>query len=81
MRFVFGYSMPDASKAMSCRLHDEIVAFLQYISPSPAELSARHKVLTRLTEVVQRRFLTSEVKIFGSVAQGLSLPGGWACPA
>ena len=58
------------------RLHDEIVAFIQYVQPTPEETSAREKVVKRLTELIQRRFWNCEVKIFGSVAQGLSLPGG-----
>lgn len=58
------------------RLHDEIVAFIQYVQPTSEETSAREKVVKRLTDLIQRRFADCEVKIFGSVAQGLSLPGG-----
>lgn len=58
------------------RLHDEIVAFIRYVQPTPEETGARERVVKRLTDLIQRRFWNCEVKIFGSVAQGLSLPGG-----
>lgn len=62
--------------AEDCRLHDEIVALVQYVMPTPAEITARQKILTRVAELIQRRFRDCHVDVFGSVAQELSLPGG-----
>lgn len=78
MRRVFASSvwLTDLCGTFRRRLHDEIVAFVQYMKPTPEENTARDKLVTRLTELIQRRFWNCEVKIFGSVAQDLSLPGG-----
>ncbi|KAI0801360.1 hypothetical protein C8Q74DRAFT_486630 [Fomes fomentarius] len=60
------------------RLHDEIVAFFNYISPTPDECHARAMVVAKITDVVRRRFnyLKASVDIFGSFAQNLYLPDG-----
>ncbi|PIL31252.1 hypothetical protein GSI_05950 [Ganoderma sinense ZZ0214-1] len=58
------------------RLHDEIVAFYQYISPSPEEAHVRAMVIKLVSDAVQRRFPQGTVDTFGSVAQNLYLPDG-----
>ncbi len=60
------------------RLHDEIVAFFNYISPTPDECHARAMVVAKITDVVRMRFnyLKASVDIFGSFAQNLYLPDG-----
>ncbi|KAM5539924.1 hypothetical protein V8D89_006427 [Ganoderma adspersum] len=58
------------------RLHDEIVAFYQYISPSPEEAHVRAMVIKLVSDSVQRRFPQGTVDTFGSVAQNLYLPDG-----
>lgn len=59
------------------RLHDEIVAFNSYIHPTDEESKARQLVITNVTSVVKQCFTECEVVMFGSAAQGLSLPGGY----
>ncbi|CDO74406.1 hypothetical protein BN946_scf184867.g4 [Trametes cinnabarina] len=58
------------------RLHDEIVAFYEYISPTPDERHARAMVIAQVAEVVKRRLPKATVDPFGSVAQDLYLPDG-----
>ncbi|GJE97804.1 Nucleotidyltransferase [Phanerochaete sordida] len=58
------------------RLHDEIVAFLDYVTPNAAERIVRDKLIKKLTEMIQRRYWTSEVSVFGSAALDLSLLSG-----
>ena len=62
--------------ARRCRLHDEIVAFYQYISPTPEEAHVRAMVIKLVSDAVQRRFPQGAVDTFGSVAQNLYLPDG-----
>lgn len=58
------------------RLHDEIVAFVEYMEPTDQERRARELVIARVGDIVKRRFPTSAVTVFGSVAHGLVLPDG-----
>ncbi|RDX50585.1 Nucleotidyltransferase [Lentinus brumalis] len=58
------------------RLHDEIVAFFNYISPTPDETHARGMVIAQINEIATRRFRGASVETFGSVAQNLYLPDG-----
>ncbi|OSD00930.1 Nucleotidyltransferase, partial [Trametes coccinea BRFM310] len=58
------------------RLHDEIVAFYEYVSPTPDERHARAMVIAQVAEVVKRRLPKASVDPFGSVAQDLYLPDG-----
>ncbi|CAL1694798.1 unnamed protein product [Somion occarium] len=58
------------------RLHDEIVAFVTYVTPTPSERAARELVVATVREIIRRRFPRSEVSIIGSVAHDLYLPNG-----
>lgn len=58
------------------RLHDEIIAYLRYVEPTPAEVEARRRVTEKISELVRCRFWTCEIKTFGSMAQNLYLPTG-----
>ena len=58
-------------------MHDEIVAFFHYISPSPEEAHARAMVIAKISSIVTRRFPQGAVDTFGSVAQNLYLPDGY----
>ncbi|EKM61785.1 uncharacterized protein PHACADRAFT_204939 [Phanerochaete carnosa HHB-10118-sp] len=58
------------------RLHDEIVAFMNYATPNATERTVRERLIARLTEIIQRRYWCSDVKVFGSMAQDLSLLSG-----
>ncbi len=66
--------LPD--EAAAGRLHDEIVAFFNYISPTPDETHARGMVIAQINEIATRRFRGASVETFGSVAQNLYLPDG-----
>ena len=57
-------------------MHDEIVAFVDYATPNAAERTVRDKLVSKLTEMIQKRYWTSEVSVFGSAAQNLSLLSG-----
>ncbi|EPS99442.1 hypothetical protein FOMPIDRAFT_1124500 [Fomitopsis schrenkii] len=58
------------------RLHDEIVAYNAYISPTIQEIHARLQVIARIAEVVRRRYPYCTLETFGSTAQNLYLPDG-----
>ncbi len=56
------------------RLHDEVVAFVDFMEPTDQERRARELVIARVSDLVKRRFPTCTVTLFGSVAQNLTLP-------
>jgi non-canonical poly(A) RNA polymerase PAPD5/7 len=58
------------------RLHDEIVAYMSYITPTPQERTARQEVISCLEKLIKARLPQSKprVEVFGSVAQDLCLP-------
>jgi len=62
----------------SRRLHDEIVAYTSYIAPTAQERNARLLVITRIRDLVCRRFPTANLVTFGSTAYNLYLPDGYA---
>ncbi|KAK7063560.1 Non-canonical poly(A) RNA polymerase PAPD5 [Favolaschia claudopus] len=58
------------------RLHQEIVAYVEYVQSTPQEKTARQTLLEVIQRSLQPRFPGGEVKMFGSQATGLSLPAG-----
>ncbi|KAF8215652.1 hypothetical protein K438DRAFT_1704521 [Mycena galopus ATCC 62051] len=56
------------------RLHQEIVAYVAYVQPTPQETTARQTLLEVIQKTLRRRFPDGEVKMFGSQATGLCLP-------
>ncbi|KAM0683990.1 Non-canonical poly(A) RNA polymerase papd5 [Mitosporidium daphniae] len=56
------------------QLHEEIIAFEQYISPTPSEMKARSDLLQRIDNVVQELWPGSKVSSFGSFYTQLYLP-------
>ena len=78
LRWMFMVGRRPTSGVLS-RLHDEIVAFFNYISPTPNETHARGMVIAQIGEVSRRRFRGANVETFGSVAQNLYLPDGCVC--
>lgn len=58
------------------RLHQEIVAYVAYVQPTPQEKTARETLLEVIQKTLGRRFPDGEVKMFGSGATGLCLPTG-----
>ncbi|KAJ7157362.1 hypothetical protein C8R46DRAFT_909176 [Mycena filopes] len=64
-----GFSLDD-------RLHQEIVAYVAYVQPTPQEKTARQTLLEVIQKTLRRRFPDGELKMFGSGATGLCLPTG-----
>jgi hypothetical protein len=58
-------------------LHDETVAFANYIQPCQLEREAHQLVVERLDMIVKRMWLPAEVRMQGSAALGLVLPEGY----
>ncbi|KAJ7827188.1 hypothetical protein B0H13DRAFT_2214461 [Mycena leptocephala] len=70
-------SMPHTTPMTSDqRLHQEIVAYVAYVQPTPQEKTARETLLEVIQKTLGRRFPDGEVKMFGSGATGLCLPTG-----
>ena len=59
------------------RLHNEIVSFVNLMSPTVDEMKLRDKVVERVTKLAQSTFGGEDVKVlpFGSQVTGLCLPG------
>ena len=78
------YASERGTRPMGCslrdRLHDEIIAFYSYMTPTPDERHARAMVISQVSDVVRRRFPKSSVDTFGSVAQNLYLPDACVLP-
>ncbi|KAJ6601034.1 hypothetical protein DFH09DRAFT_1126548 [Mycena vulgaris] len=70
-------SMPDITPTSpDQQLHQEIVAYVAYVQPTPQEKTARQKLLEAIRKALLRRFPDGELKLFGSAATGLCLPTG-----
>ncbi|KAJ7657010.1 hypothetical protein DFH06DRAFT_1199014 [Mycena polygramma] len=71
-------SMPDIKQPITAdqRLHQEIVAYVAYVQPTPQETTARQTLFEVIQKSLQRRFPDGELKMFGSAATGLCLPTG-----
>ncbi|EIW87329.1 Nucleotidyltransferase [Coniophora puteana RWD-64-598 SS2] len=63
-------------ESVTQRLHDEITAFVTYVGLTSQEEYMREQVRALVHRILRNRFRRSEVNVFGSAAQGLSLPGG-----
>ncbi|CAH8869045.1 unnamed protein product [Trichobilharzia szidati] len=61
-------------KSTAVGLHEEIVDFLDYISPTAEEQFVREMVVARVREVVLSLWPDCKVDIFGSFKTGLYLP-------
>jgi non-canonical poly(A) RNA polymerase PAPD5/7 len=55
-------------------LHQEIIEFYNYISPSEEEHNSRMKSFIELKELLEREIENTEIKEFGSFASKLYLP-------
>lgn len=56
------------------QLHEEIIAFDKFISPTEQEKHARNDVIDRVTKVIHELWPLAIVKPFGSLYTGLYLP-------
>ncbi|CDW77171.1 poly rna polymerase [Stylonychia lemnae] len=59
---------------VSIFLHNEILDFVSFISPSESDLEVRRQVVKCLKEVILSVLPTANVLVFGSCATGLNLP-------
>lgn len=57
-----------------CRLHNEILAFYNWVKPRPYEEILRRDLVRRLQSVIDGRYYGAEIHAFGSFASGLYLP-------
>ena len=58
------------------RLHKEVEAFVEYVSPTKAEDEVRGLVVNLITRAVTRNFPDAKVLPFGSFETKLYLPSG-----
>ncbi|KIJ58200.1 hypothetical protein HYDPIDRAFT_171365 [Hydnomerulius pinastri MD-312] len=58
------------------RLHDEVIAFSRYTSPTATGGFAREQVYDLLYKLLQKQFNRSQIDVFGSAAQGLVVLDG-----
>ncbi|TFY82434.1 hypothetical protein EWM64_g1583 [Hericium alpestre] len=58
------------------RLHDEIVGYAGYILPTTQEKRARDRLISRIENVLKRRFPDGIIHVYGSVSTNLCLPNG-----
>ncbi|KAF7307898.1 Non-canonical poly(A) RNA polymerase PAPD5 [Mycena kentingensis (nom. inval.)] len=58
------------------KLHDEILAFVDYVQETPQEKHARESLVGVLRRLVRVRLSGAELKVHGSAVTGLALPGG-----
>jgi hypothetical protein len=56
------------------RLHDEIVAYTNFVSPTPTEVQARRLIVSAVQAAVDKILTRATVSVFGSVASDLCLP-------
>jgi predicted nucleotidyltransferase len=56
------------------RLHNEILTFCEFISPTPAELAMREKVLNEAKRVILSLWPTASVRVFGSQLTTILVP-------
>ena len=68
---------PDRRIGVSYRLHCEVNAFLDYISPSPVEDEVRGLVIDLVSKAITKAFPDAAVSPFGSYATKLYLPSGY----
>ena len=58
------------------RLHKEVEAFVEYVSPTKAEDEVRGLIVNLITRAVTRNFPDAKVLPFGSFETKLYLPSG-----
>ncbi|XP_014260196.1 non-canonical poly(A) RNA polymerase PAPD5-like isoform X1 [Cimex lectularius] len=56
------------------RLHEEILDFYEYISPTPEEHNMRSQVVSNIESLVLELWPSARVEVFGSFRSGLYLP-------
>jgi predicted nucleotidyltransferase len=56
------------------RLHEEVLDFAQFMSPTLSEQEYADEALTRITQAIQQLYPDARVEVFGSRANGLVLP-------
>jgi len=75
--FTLNYDDRDTFYFRLCRLHREVEAFVNYISPTPIEDEIRSLVVDLVSKAVTQAFPDAQVKPFGSFGTKLYLPLGY----
>jgi non-canonical poly(A) RNA polymerase PAPD5/7 len=76
--FLLYLAMARAHVVGLLRLHQEVTAFVKYISPTPEEHEVRGMVITIITRAIQGTWPDARVSPFGSYETKLYLPLGYA---
>jgi len=57
-----------------CRLHQEIVDFHAYISPTREECEVRNALVNKMRALIREEWPVAKLEVFGSFRTGLYLP-------
>ena len=68
----FHKSLPNSCSLL--RLHEEVLDFARFMSPTPEEQEYADGALSRITDSIKHLYPESRIEVFGSRANGLVLP-------
>lgn len=71
-----GLGSPRTITDAGFRLHKEVEAFVEYVSPTKAEDEVRALIVNLITRAVSRNFPDARIFPFGSFETKLYLPSG-----
>ncbi|KAL5535875.1 hypothetical protein ACEPAF_3969 [Sanghuangporus sanghuang] len=67
---------PETETTREERLHDELLQFVDYITPNKREREARSILVVQIEKLLKSRWSDAKVTVFGSSVTGLDLTGG-----
>ncbi|KAL5519343.1 hypothetical protein ACEPAH_1026 [Sanghuangporus vaninii] len=70
------FNEPETEVTREEWLHDELLQFVDYITPNKREREARSILVAQIEKLLKSRWLDAEVTMFGSSVTGLDLTGG-----
>ncbi|KAL5533861.1 hypothetical protein ACEPAG_321 [Sanghuangporus baumii] len=73
------FNDPETETTCEERLHDELLQFVEYITPNKREREARSILVAQIEKLLKSRWLDAKVTVFGSSVTGLDLTGGRVC--
>ena len=65
---------PSSSSSPFVRLHNEILTFCDYITPTQSELSARDQIYAEMVDIVKQLWPEGDVVVFGSQMTKILIP-------
>jgi non-canonical poly(A) RNA polymerase PAPD5/7 len=60
-------------------LQQEVMCFLDYLEPTPAEIRLREYLIHRISEAVKAKWPGSRIEVFGSLKTNIFLPNRFVC--